>query len=67
MTEEEVLNCPGLQAVAVEVPNNELVPTALRGMGHNLSMSMDKPAGEDLPLSRKLLDGCVLETGSPSR
>ena len=58
MTEEEVLNYPGLQAVAVEVPNNELVPTALRCMEHNLAMHMDKPAGEDLALYRKLLDGC---------
>ena len=58
MTEEEVLNYPGLQAVTVEVPNNELVPTALRCMEHNLAMHMDKPAGEDLALYRKLLDGC---------
>ena len=55
MTEEEVLNYPGLQAVAVEVPNNELVPTALRCMEHNLAMHMDKPAGEDLALPQQLL------------
>lgn len=58
MTEEEVLNSPGLQAVVVEVPNNDLVPTALRCMERNLAMHMDKPAGEDLALYKKLLDGC---------
>ena len=58
MTEEEALNYPGLQAVVVEVPNNELVPTAMRCMERGLAMHMDKPAGEDLALYKKLLDGC---------
>lgn len=58
MTEEELLNYPGLQAVTVETPNLDLVPTALRCMERNLAMHMDKPAGEDLDLFRKLLAGC---------
>ena len=58
MTEEEVLNTPDLDAVVVEVPNNELVSVALRCMERNLPMHMDKPAGEDPALYRKLLDGC---------
>ena len=58
MTEEEVLNTPDLDAVVVEVPNNDLVPVALRCMVRNLPMHMDKPAGEDPALYRKLLDGC---------
>jgi predicted dehydrogenase len=58
MTEEELLNTPGLQAVAVETPNSDLVPTALRCMERNLPMHMDKPGGEDLELFRQLLDGC---------
>ena len=58
LTEDEVLNRPDIQAVVVEVPNNELVPVALRCMERNLPMHMDKPAGEDLALYRKLLDGC---------
>ena len=58
MTEEEVLNTPYLDAVVVEVPNNELVSVALRCMERNLPMHMDKPAGEDPALYRKLLDGC---------
>lgn len=58
MSEEELLRTPGLQAVTVEVPNTDLVSTALRCMGRNLPMHMDKPAGEDLKLFKKLLDGC---------
>jgi len=58
MTLDEALNYPGLDAVTVEVPNNDLVPVAMQCMEHNLAMHMDKPAGEDLPLYEKLLDGC---------
>ena len=58
LTLDEALNWPGLQAVAVEVPNNDLVPVALRCMERGLAMHMDKPAGEDLALYKKLLDGC---------
>jgi len=58
MTEDELLNYPGLQAVLVETPNNDLVPTAIRCMEHNLAIHMDKPAGEDLRLFKKLLEGC---------
>ena len=57
-TLDEALNYPGLEAVTVEVPNNDLVPVALQCMEHNLPMHMDKPAGEDLALYKKLLDGC---------
>lgn len=58
MTEEELLNAPGLRAVMVETANTDLVPTAIRCMQHNLAMHMDKPAGEDLELFRRLLEGC---------
>ena len=58
LTLDEALNYPGLGAVTVEVPNNDLVPVALKCMEHNLPMHMDKPAGEDLTLYKKLLDGC---------
>ena len=57
-TLEEALNCPGLDAVAIEVPNNDLVPVAMRCMERGLAMHLDKPAGEDLALYRKLLAGC---------
>ena len=55
---EEALAQPGIDAVTVEVPNNDLVPIALKCMERGLPMHMDKPGGEDLALYRKLLDGC---------
>ena len=58
LTLDEAFNTPGLQAVTVEVPNNELVPVALHCMERNLAMHMDKPGGEDLALYKTLLDGC---------
>lgn len=58
MTEEELFSVPGLQAVTVETPNDDLVPTALRCMERNLAMHMDKPAGYDLVRYDTLLRGC---------
>lgn len=58
MSLDEALNYPGLEAVTVEVPNNDLVPMALKCMERGLAMHMDKPAGPDLALYKKLLDGC---------
>ena len=58
MTEEELLNYPGLQAVMIETPNSDLVPTAIRCMERNLAMHMDKPGGEDLHLFGRLRRGC---------
>ncbi len=58
MTEEELLNSSGLQAVLVETPNTDLVSTALRCVEHNLAIHMDKPAGEDLELFARLLKEC---------
>ena len=58
MSLEEVLNDLGIEAVTVEVPNNDLVPVALRCMERGLAMHMDKPGGEDLALYKTLLDGC---------
>ena len=59
MTAEELFNYPGLQAVVVETPNADLVPTAIRCMEHGLPMHMDKPGGEDLKPFKRLLDGCA--------
>jgi len=58
MTEEELLAVPGLQAVAIETPNLDLVPTAMRGLDRGLAMHMDKPGGDDLALFGRLLEGC---------
>ena len=48
LTEEELWQRKDVDAVFVEVPNADLVPTALRVMEHNLPMHLDKPAGMDL-------------------
>lgn len=58
LTEEELFAVPGLQAVAVETPNLDLVPTAMRCMERGLAMHMDKPGGDDLALFGRLLHGC---------
>ncbi len=58
MTEDEIFAIPGLQAVTIETPNLDLVPTAMRCMERGLAMHMDKPGGDDLKLFSKLLQGC---------
>ncbi|NLZ64169.1 MAG: Gfo/Idh/MocA family oxidoreductase [Lentisphaerae bacterium] len=58
LTRDELLNYPGLQAVCVETPNNELVASAIPCMERGLHIHLDKPAGEDLALFQTLLDGC---------
>ncbi len=56
MTEEQLLNSPGLQAVAVETEVKDLVPTAARCIAAGNHIHLDKPAGESLPALRRLLD-----------
>lgn len=58
MSEAELLNFPGLQAVLVETPNDDLVPTALRCMRRNLPMHLDKPGSQDAAGFLQLLAGC---------
>ncbi|MGI5817092.1 MAG: Gfo/Idh/MocA family protein [Armatimonadota bacterium] len=58
MTVDELLDTPGLQAVAVETNMPQLVPTAMRCMQRGLHMHMDKPGGETLEPFRQLVDGC---------
>lgn len=58
LTLDEVLADPAIQAVTVEVPNNELVPMAIKFAERGIAMHMDKPAGLELPLYRRLLDIC---------
>ena len=57
-TLEEALNMPDLDAVAVEVPNPDLVTVGMQVMEHNIPMHLDKPAGYELEPYKKLLDGC---------
>lgn len=61
MTEEQLLNAPGLQAVAVETGVAELVPTARRCVEAGLHVHLDKPAGESLADFAALLDAAGAE------
>ena len=58
LTLDEVLNDSSIRAVTVEVPNNELVPMAMKIAERGIAMHLDKPAGLDLELYRQLLDIC---------
>ena len=56
ISEERLLNTPGLQAVAIETEIPELVPTAMRCVSAGVHIHLDKPAGLSLSAFRKLLD-----------
>ena len=58
LTLDEVLNDPEIKAVTVEVPNNELVPMAMKFAERGIAMHLDKPAGLDLELYRNFLNIC---------
>ena len=58
MEEEELLNVPGLEAVAIETDGMDLLPTALRCAERGLHIHMDKPGGHDLEQYRVLCDMC---------
>ncbi len=54
--EEQLLNTPGLQAVAVETDIPELVPTGMRCVSAGVHIHLDKPAGLSLIAFKKLMD-----------
>ena len=56
MTEEELLNASGLQAVAVETAVKDLVPTGTRCIAAGKHIHLDKPGGESLPAFKALLE-----------
>ncbi len=56
LSEEQLLNTVGLQAVAVETEIPELVPTGLRCVSAGVHIHLDKPAGLSLVEFKKLLD-----------
>jgi predicted dehydrogenase len=58
MTEEQLFNTPGLQAVAVETNMPDLAATAIRCMERGLHMHMDKPGSETLEPFQRLIEGC---------
>jgi len=55
MTEEQLLNTKGLQAIVVETAKCDLVPTAMRCVNAGMHIHLDKPPGESLSAFRKLL------------
>lgn len=56
LSEEQLLNTAGLQAVAVETEIPELVPTGMRCVSAGIHIHLDKPAGLSLVEFKKLLD-----------
>ncbi len=56
MTEEQLLNTPGLQAVAVETDVKHLVPAAARCIAAGKHVHLDKPAGDSLSAFKRVLD-----------
>jgi predicted dehydrogenase len=59
MTEEQLLNVPGLEAVLVETRVRDLLDTAERCVAAGKHVHLDKPAGESLPQYRRLLDAAA--------
>ncbi|MCB1122538.1 MAG: Gfo/Idh/MocA family oxidoreductase, partial [Verrucomicrobiae bacterium] len=55
ITEKQLLQAPGLQAVAIETEVAQLIPTANRALEAGLHIHLDKPAGDNLPDFQKLL------------
>jgi predicted dehydrogenase len=56
MSEEELLNTSGLQAVAVETEVRQLLSVAQRCVAAGLHIHLDKPAGESLSHFKRILD-----------
>jgi len=59
MTEEELLNVKGLQAVAVETDVPDLIPTALRCVEAGLHIHLDKPPGNSLGRFGRVLEAAA--------
>lgn len=56
MSEEQLLATPGLEAVDVETPTLDLVPTAMRAVAAGKHVHLDKPPGISLASFHRLLD-----------
>lgn len=59
LTEEQLLNTPGLRAVAVETEVKDLLAVGERCVAAGLHLHLDKPAGESLPQFRRLLEAAT--------
>lgn len=58
MSKEELLNQPGLEAIAVETEMTELLPTTVECAKRGLHLHVDKPLGQDLNECKQMLDVC---------
>ncbi|MFP6621796.1 MAG: Gfo/Idh/MocA family oxidoreductase [Pirellulaceae bacterium] len=56
ISEQQLLNTPGLRAVVVETEVPQLLATAQRCAAANMHIHLDKPAGENLAGFQKLLN-----------
>ncbi len=56
MTQEQLLNTPGLQVVGVETQVRDLLNTAEVCLDAGMHIHLDKPAGESLPHFKRVLD-----------
>lgn len=56
LTEEQLLNTPGLKVVGVETRVKDLLNTAERCVNAGMHVHIDKPAGESLPQFKRILD-----------
>jgi predicted dehydrogenase len=56
MTQEELLNVPGLQAVAMETRVEDLLDAAEACVAAGMHIHLDKPAGESLPQFKRILN-----------
>ncbi len=59
MTQEQLLNTPGLEAVLVETRVRDLLDTAEACITAGKHIHLDKPAGESLPQFRRILDAAA--------
>ncbi|MCC6510039.1 MAG: Gfo/Idh/MocA family oxidoreductase, partial [Pirellulaceae bacterium] len=56
LSEEQLLSTPGLEVVLVETPVRDLLAAAGRAIDAGKHVHLDKPAGNDLPLYKNLLE-----------
>ena len=68
LTEAELLNTPGLEAVAVETHVDELLATAERCVAAGKHIHLDKPAGTSLPQFKRICkaaddQGVIIQMG----
>jgi len=61
LTEQQLFEIAGIQAIAIETELDQLVPTSLRCIDAGLHVHIDKPPGKSLPEFKNLLDQAKLK------